>query len=108
MSRIAGVEVFPLAAPIDASGDLDGSADTLVVRITDEAGRGGIGECDAPASVVRAYLEIPTAHLWSQNMPRLMVGQDPLELVALWERLYEATQDQGRRGLGVHALSAID
>ena len=33
---------------------------------------------------------------------------DPVEVTALWERLYEATIYPGRRGLGIHALSAID
>lgn len=108
MSPIAEVEVLPLAAPGDRSWDLDGSVDTVVVRVTDENGRVGIGEADAPPSVVKAFIEMPSAHAWSSNMTRLLVGADALEVVALWQRLYEGTQYPGRRGLGVHALSAID
>jgi L-alanine-DL-glutamate epimerase-like enolase superfamily enzyme len=58
--------------------------------------------------VVQAFLEMPTAHVWSQNAGRVLVGADPLERHALWERLYEATLYPGRRGLGIHALSAVD
>lgn len=108
MSPIAEVEVLPLAAPLDRSADLDGSNDTVVVRITDEEGRSGIGECDAPPSVVKAFLEMPTSHQWSQNVRSHLIGADPLETVALWEELYQATIYPGRRGLGIHALSAVD
>ena len=63
---------------------------------------------DAPPSVVKAFLEMPSAHLWSQNAAQLLLGADLVEVTALWERLYEATIYPGRRGLGIHALSAID
>ena len=33
---------------------------------------------------------------------------DPLEAAALWQKLYEGTFWPGRRGLGIHAISAID
>lgn len=108
MANIAAVEVLPIAIPDDTSEECDGSVDTLVVRITDKEGRCGIGECDAPPTVVKAFLEMPSAHIWSQNVIKLLIGRDPLELTSIWETLYEATQYPGRRGLGIHALSAID
>lgn len=108
MANIASVEVLPIAIPDDTSQECDGSVDTLIVRITDEEGRCGIGECDAPPTVVKAFLEMPSAHIWSQNVIKLLIGRDPLELTSIWETLYEATQYPGRRGLGIHALSAID
>jgi L-rhamnonate dehydratase len=108
MSSIAKVEVLPLSAPAHSADDCDGSVDTVVVRITDDDGLAGIGECDAPPHVVKAFIEMPTAHIWSQNSVDLLIGRDPLELTATWELLYDATQYPGRRGLGIHALSAID
>lgn len=108
MSNIARVEVLPISAPADSSADCDGSVSTVVVRITDDNGLSGIGECDAPPSVVKAFIDMPSEHIWSRNMVELLLGQDPLEHTGLWERLYEATQYPGRRGLGIHALSAID
>ncbi len=108
MAKIARVELLPVIAEEQNPTDADGSTETLVVRLTDENGLTGIGECDAASSVVRAFLEMPTAHLWSQNVVGLLVGADPLERTALWEKLYEATLYPGRRGLGIHALSAVD
>src|SRR5262249_5337880 len=109
MNKICQVEVLPVAMPAEGlPWSANGRIDTVIVRITDVAGRVGIGECDAPPGVVKAFLEMPSAHPWSRNMTDLLVGSDPLETTALWERLYDATLYPGRRGLGIHALSAVD
>lgn len=108
MSKIAKVDVIPISMPAHSGKDCDGSVDTLVVRIWDEDGRCGIGECDAPPTVVKAFIEMPTAHIWSQNSVELLIGRDPLEIKAIWESIYDGTVYPGRRGLGIHALSAID
>ncbi len=108
MSSIARVEVIPVAAPEQARDDLDGTVDTVIVRVTDEDGRHGIGETDAPPMVVKSFVEMPTAHLWSRNLSEILVGADPLETAGLWKKMYEGTFWPGRRGLGIHALSAID
>ena len=108
MSKITAVEVIPVAAPGQARNDLDGTVDTVIVRLTDEDGRTGIGETDAPPAVVKSFLEMPTAHLWSRNASEILLGADPVETAALWQKLYEGTFWPGRRGLGIHALSAVD
>ena len=99
MSKIAAVEVIPVAAPGQACNDLDGTVDTVIVRLTDEAGRTGIGETDAPPAVVKSFLGRPTAHLWSRNAGEILLGADPVETAALWQKLYEGTFWPGRRGL---------
>jgi L-rhamnonate dehydratase len=108
MTPIATIEVIPVANPDSNPDDLDGTTETVIVRITDANGLSGIGECDAPAHVVKAFLEMPTQHLWCRNASEILIGADPLETVALWEKLYEGTIFSGRRGLGIHALSAVD
>jgi L-rhamnonate dehydratase len=108
MSRIAAVEVIPVAAPGQATNDLDGTVDTVIVRITDEAGRWGIGETDAPPAVIKAFIDMPSAHMWSRNATEMLIGADPVETAGLWQKIYEGTFWPGRRGLGIHALSAID
>ena len=108
MSKIERLEVIPLAAPVQSADDLDGTTETVVVRVFDADGRCGIGETDAPADVVKSFLEMPTAHLWSRNMSEVLIGADPIELAANWQRMYEGVFWPGRRGLGIHALSAVD
>lgn len=41
-------------------------------------------------------------------MADILVGADPFEIGALHDRLYAGTIYPGRRGLGIHALSAVD
>ena len=107
MTRIAEVEAIPLRAGADA-GDLDSSSETVVVRLTDEDGRTGIGEADAPALAVRELVLMDDLHAWSRGLRGLLLGRDPFEREALWHDLSAATIYHGRRGLGVHALSAVD
>jgi L-rhamnonate dehydratase len=108
MALIKKIEVIPLANLEAKPEDCDGTAETVVIRISDENGVSGIGECDAPAYVVKSFLEMPTQHIWSKNTSEILIGSDPIEITALWERIYEGTCFPGRRGLGIHALSAID
>jgi L-alanine-DL-glutamate epimerase-like enolase superfamily enzyme len=108
MSKIASVEVIPIASPARLSNDLDGTTETVIVKVYDEDGRFGFGETDAPPSVVKSFLEMPSAHLWSRNATEILQGNDPVEIAGLWQMLYEGTFWPGRRGIGMHAISAID
>ncbi len=103
MVRIKKVEVIPVNYK---STNWDQSTD--VIRIIDENGVSGIGECDGPTTAIKAFIEMETAHLWSQNIPGMLIGVDPIEITALWDKLYEGIVWPGRRGLGIHALSGID
>lgn len=108
VSRIARIEAIPVISPVGSANDLDGTADTVIVKVQDEDGRVGFGEADAPPSVVKSFIDMPTAHLWSRNAGEILVGEDPVEIAGLWQKLYEGTFWPGRRGLGMHAISAID
>jgi L-alanine-DL-glutamate epimerase-like enolase superfamily enzyme len=58
--------------------------------------------------VVKSFLTMPTAHNWSRNIGEILVGQDPgrdRRAVAEDVRRHVLA---GRRGLGIHALSAVD
>jgi L-rhamnonate dehydratase len=108
MTPIAAIDVIPIVVPEQARDDLDGTVETVIVKIFDENGHYGFGEADAPAEVVRSFLTMPTAHLWSRKISEILLGQDPLEIAGLWQKAYDGTFWPGRRGLGIHALSAVD
>lgn len=108
VSTVAEVEAIPLRAPAVDPTDLDGSRETIVVRVTDEEGRVGIGEADAPIAAVRELILMDDVFAWSRGLRSALLGADPFELAALNRRLYEETIYHGRRGLGIHALSAVD
>jgi L-alanine-DL-glutamate epimerase-like enolase superfamily enzyme len=47
-------------------------------------------------------------HAWSRGLRSLLIGRDPYEIAALYDEAYQATIYHGRRGLGIHAISAVD
>lgn len=109
MARIAELKVDSLAVPNLPPSQVDGAQATCLVRLVDEDGRVGIGECAGPPETVRSMLQASASHaFWGQGLAGLLVGQDPLEIAAIWQRLYQATLVYGRRGLAINALSGID
>lgn len=103
MSRIAGIEAF--VARSTEGGEIE---EVLVVAVSDAEGRCGIGESVAAPRTLKAFVEMPGIHDWSQAVAPVLRGAHPLEARALWDRLYDATFYHGRRGIGIHALSALD
>ncbi|MCW5980416.1 MAG: mandelate racemase/muconate lactonizing enzyme family protein [Bryobacteraceae bacterium] len=106
--KIARIECLPLRAPQANAADCDGAVDTAVIRVTADNGEFGVGETDAPPNAIAALLETPSAHIWSMSIRDLLLGENPLEVERLWEKVYEGTIYHGRRGLGIMLLSAID
>jgi L-rhamnonate dehydratase len=107
-SPIAAVEAVPLRSPTVDAEDLDGSSETILVRVYDEHGQVGVGESDAPAAAVRELIVMEDLHAWSRGLGNVLVGRDPFEIGALHDELYTRTIYHGRRGLGIHAISALD
>ena len=108
MALVADVEAVVIRAPESDPDDFDSSAETVVVLIHDEDGVVGIGEADAPAPIVRELVLMDDRHAWSRGLRNVLLGRDPFEIEALHRDLYQATIYHGRRGLGIHALSAVD
>ncbi len=103
LSAIRAVEVIPIALKCT-----NWDQSTVVIRISDEGGLSGIGEADGPPEVMAAYFRQETAHRWSRNLGEILVGCDPVEIAALWDDMYEGTNWQGSRGLGLFAISGVD
>jgi L-alanine-DL-glutamate epimerase-like enolase superfamily enzyme len=106
--KIEKIECLELRAPQVNPGDCDGAADTAVIRVTADNDVYGLGETDAPPNAIAALLETPSAHIWSQSIRDLLIGENPLEVERLWDKVYEGTIYHGRRGLGIMLMSAID
>ena len=47
-------------------------------------------------------------HAWSRGLRGMLLGRDPFEIAALHAELAQGTVYHARRGLGVHAASAVD
>jgi len=106
--KITRIECLELRAPQANAADCDGAVDTAVIRVTASDGTFGLGETDAPPNAIAALLETPSAHIWSQGIRDLLIGEDPLDVERLWDKVYEGTIYHARRGLGIMLQSAID
>ncbi len=106
--RIEKIECLQLRAPQANAADCDGAVDTAAIRVTADNGTYGLGETDAPPHAIAALLETPSAHIWSQSVRDVLIGENPMEVERLWDKYYEGTIYHGRRGLGILLLSAID
>ena len=105
---IATVEALIVSVPALGNAFAEGEEETLLVRITDEHGTYGIGESVCTPKVVQAMIEQETIHFWSQGIGDLLVGADPVEARALYDRIYHGSFYHGRRGTFIQAMSAID
>ncbi len=77
--------------------------DVVVVRIRTESGVEGLGL----TYEIRAGGEAALAAL-RHDLEPLVRGADCWATERIWERLYWATYNAGRRGVYIHALSALD
>ena len=106
--KIDRIECLQIRSPQVVPDDCDGAVDTAIIRISADNGLWGIGETDAPPNAIAALLATPSAHIWSQSIRDLLIGENPLEVERLWDKVYEGTIYHGRRGLGIMLMSAID
>ena len=106
--RITGVTCHVLLDPGFDSNATSSNQDDIVVEVHTDEGVTGIGETDLNAWVARACIEAPGTHTMDLGLGQMLVGMDPLDPVAIWDRLYVGTAMTGRRGALVHALGALD
>jgi len=105
--KITKVESLVLRLP-NVRDIIDGTQDDLIIRIETDEGLVGIGEVDAPPTVVKAIMEAPLSHSWAKGLENLLLGENPLNIGYLWEKLYQGSILYGRRGLTLNTLSGID
>jgi L-alanine-DL-glutamate epimerase-like enolase superfamily enzyme len=106
--KITGVTCHVLLDPGFERDATSSAQDTIVVEVDTDEGIVGIGETDLNAWVARACIEAPGTHTMDVGLAETLVGLDPLDPVAAWNRLYVGTAMTGRRGAVVHALGALD
>ena len=106
--KITDVEAVVLRQPIVNEGIADGSQDDLVVLIHTDEGITGIGEVDSAPEAVAALVSAPGSHAIAHSLRQLLIGEDPLDVERLWDKMYRGVLFVGRRGIAIHAISGID
>jgi L-alanine-DL-glutamate epimerase-like enolase superfamily enzyme len=106
--KIADIEAMVVEKPsIDVTA-ADAMQDAFIVRVLTDEGIVGYGEGNHTPRAMKALVDSPGSHSWSQGIKDILVGQDPLQPERLWDVMYRATAMSGRRGLLVAVLAAID
>jgi L-rhamnonate dehydratase len=106
--KITDVEAIVLRQAEVNEGIADGSQDDLVVRIHTDEGITGIGEVDSSPELVQALVQAPSSHAVAVSLRDVLIGQDPLDVEGLWQKMYRGLIYFGRRGIAVHAISGLD
>jgi L-alanine-DL-glutamate epimerase-like enolase superfamily enzyme len=105
--KITDVEAIHLRLP-DVEEIADGTQDVLVVLVHTDEGVTGVGEVTSQSYVAKAIFEAPRSAERRHGLRHLLVGQDPLDIEALWQHMYYQTNRYGRRGAAIHAISGAD
>lgn len=106
--RITSVEAIILRQPGMDTSIADGSQDALIVRVHTDAGITGIGEVDSQPNVIKAIIDAPASHANAAGLGGLLIGEDPMEIDRLWQKMFQRSIYYGRRGAAIHAISGID
>ncbi|MBD0299589.1 MAG: hypothetical protein ICV82_04855, partial [Nitrososphaera sp.] len=70
------------------------------VEIETDDGTIGIGEAGLGGGA--------TAPLIEKTLKPLLIGEDPLLIEGLWQKMFARTRQYGRRGIAMQAISGID
>lgn len=80
-----------------------GTKGGIIVAVTTDEGYVGYGE----AGFSSEYFST-VGPLINDQLGPMLVGQDPMQIEALWQQMLDATHMWGRRGIETYALSGID
>jgi len=72
---------------------------TVVVEAELEDGRIGIGTSVGGE---------PACYIIEHHLSRFVEGKDPRNVELIWDQMFRATLPYGRKGLAIHAISAVD
>jgi L-rhamnonate dehydratase len=106
--RITDVEPIVLRLPQVDATRADGTQDAFLVRVHTDEGVVGLGEADTAPLLARTIVEMPASHSLARGLREVLLGEDPLQVDRLWQRMFHASDHYGRRGAALHVISAID
>ncbi len=102
--KIAAIRTTALSCKVDppygSAAGVQSRRGMLLVEIETDSGLVGIGEAGLGGGATATVIE--------RDLAPLLVGQDPLLIEGLWQRMFARTRQYGRRGIVMHAISGID
>jgi L-alanine-DL-glutamate epimerase-like enolase superfamily enzyme len=106
--KITDLELHILLAPDYDPGACSSAQDDLIVEVRTDEGIVGIGETDTNPWVARECIRARGTHCMGLGLREMLLGADPMQPEAIWEKLYSGSKMTGRRGALICALGAID
>lgn len=107
--KITEVEAIHLRVEDPNIGLFDGSYDDCLLVVHTDEGVTGIGETESLAPAIQGLVRGPSAHIHARALREVLIGCDPsVHPSEHWQRMYDATDYVGRRGLAMHAIGGID
>jgi D-arabinonate dehydratase len=102
--KIVDIRTIPLSyrcdPPYGSAGGMQARRGSLLVEIETDERVIGIGEAGVGGGVTRDVIE--------RVLEPMLIGEDPLLIEALWQKMFARTRQYGRRGVVVNAISGID
>jgi L-alanine-DL-glutamate epimerase-like enolase superfamily enzyme len=86
--------------PYASASGVQARRGALLVEIETDDGTVGIGEAGPGGGVTATCIE--------KDLKPLLLGEDPLMIEALWQKMFMRTRQYGRRGIVMNAISGID
>ena len=106
--KITSIDCHVLLDPGMDLAATSSAQDDIVVEIHTDEGVTGIGESDVNPWIARACIEAPGTHTMGLGLSAMLIGENPLHVEELWEKLYTGSAMNGRRGAVIHAIGALD
>src|SRR5436305_8531706 len=102
--KIVDIRTTPLSyrcePPYGSAGGMQARRGGLLVEIETDERVTGIGEAGVGGGITRDVIEKP--------LQPMLIGEDPLLIEGLWQKMFARTRQYGRRGIVMNAISGID
>jgi L-alanine-DL-glutamate epimerase-like enolase superfamily enzyme len=106
--KITRIDCHVLLIPNYNPEACSSAQDDLVVEVYTDEGIVGIGETDTNPWVARECIRARGTHCMGLGLEEMLLGCDPLQPEAIWQKLYSGSKMTGRRGALICAMGAID
>jgi L-alanine-DL-glutamate epimerase-like enolase superfamily enzyme len=102
--KIAAVRTIALSCKVDppyaSAAGVQSRRGALLVEIETDTGIIGIGEAGLGGGATATVIE--------KDLAPLLVGEDPLLIEGLWQKMFMRTRQYGRRGVVMQGISGVD
>jgi L-alanine-DL-glutamate epimerase-like enolase superfamily enzyme len=102
--KIVDIRTIPLSyrcePPYGSAGGMQARRGSLLVEIETDERVTGIGEAGVGGGVTASVIE--------KVLRSMLIGEDPLLIEGLWQKMFARTRQFGRRGIVMNAISGID